>query len=150
MTSLVVVVPTDAMIRAGGGQPLRERAVAGRADDHHALTFERAGRRRLRCRAAASARRRQPARKPDAGMLDRADDHHAGGARIAECVMMLVPNAEELRQYVEPVAGQFGPGTLRHPYAVEPRRLDDGASMRGAGRTERALVEEGVRDGDPA
>jgi hypothetical protein len=48
------------------------------------------------------------------------------------------------------MAGQFGPGTLGNANAIEPRRPDYITLMDRAGGAERALVEEGMRNRDPA
>ena len=83
-------------------------------------------------------------------MLDCAHDHDASGAGVTECIVMFVPNAEELAQHVQPMTGQFGLGTLGNANAIEPRRPNYITLMDRAGGAERALVEEGMRNRDPA
>ena len=81
-------------------------------------------------------------------MVDRLDDHHARGTRIAQCVVMLVRNPQMSRQYVESVTGEIGPSSAGHPDAIQPESLDRRAPVNMAGGRKRSLVEIGVGNSD--
>lgn len=137
MTSLVVVVPAEDMTRAGAA--MHRASWPSHAAPRITTRSPLRGQcRSLRDQPTAPVRQRQPTGELDAGMLDGTNDHHAGSTRI----VVLVPDASELRQHVQPVAGKFGPSALRHPHAVEPCRLDHGLLMGRAGCAERTLVKE--------
>lgn len=92
------------------------------------------------------AARRHPAGERYARLFDRPHDDHSRGTRVAERVVVPERDAEVRRHHVQPVTREFWPGLLRHPDAVQPRRLDRRSAMDAAGGCERALVE--VRVGD--
>lgn len=75
-------------------------------------------------------------------MFDRSDNHPAGGACIAQRVVMAVWYAKETSEPAETMVVQVGPGAPGDAHAVEPTRLDLGLVVNAARGRERALVEQ--------
>lgn len=81
-------------------------------------------------------------------MIDRFDNDHAGGSRIAQRVVVLKCDAKVVGENIQSMAGKLRPGASSHTNAVEPTRVDAGALMEEASGRQRTAIKRGMRDRD--
>ena len=90
----------------------------------------------------------EPIFKRYAGVIDRFDQDHAGGARIAQRVVVLKLDAKVVGENIQSMAGKLRPGASSHTNAVEPTRVDAGSLMEKASGRDRATIERRMRHRD--